>query len=530
MFEQIRFANAAPNGCRSLGRGVLMLFVITLAACGSEVDQAESSSSATSSNGDVQVGDSPSCDPYSWPGYQPDLNYDFRDEFEQINPDEFEVFLGCDESRVAGVKTQGWFAFIWGHDRNPSITDADIDRVLSNLNEDMAYARDVMGWPPDRLNQEGYFSNVYLYGSGLCTDDAPNTAQGGWQSGISGYPMVLLSYFPVITPSERGGITHEAIHTIMATLGNKAAWFNEGGNTWLQMNMEADRTGKFGVGFLDGGPFLAPHLPIESYSGWLQDGSFGGPNAEGVNLRDSAGQQISTWRRYLGGHQYNSVFSHFLAEHVSTGANAWIWAQRDSNLILETLAAGLGESQIRHLIMEYRARQAMVDFGRWTDALKVPINANWGSVIGAEDFTPGGILQQPEPYRMGFYVQVSRDGDALVPDPITLPGWSGANQIPLRVEGDQVRLEFDPLGPNMRLQLAYRAADDSAIYSKPVAAGEACLNVGPKPPKNGVVVAVVSSTDYLYEGDETRKRKYDYRLHLLEGVEGVASTQVKHYE
>jgi len=467
------------------------------------------------------------CDTYTWPTYKPNLNYDFRQDFANIDPSKFKVFEGCDKSQIAGVKTSGWYAFIWGKNRNPAITDADIDRVLKDLNEDMAFAREKMGWPPGRLPQEGYYNNVYLYGSGLCTDNASNTEKGGWQSDVGGYPIVLLSYYPVITPSERGGITHEAIHTLLATMGNKAAWFNEGGNTWLQMNMEAARTGGYGVGFLDGAPFLAPHMPIENYSGWLQDGSFGGPNAEGVNQYRN-GQQISTWRAYLGGNQYNSAFAHFLAVHVSPGANAWIWKKGTENGILASLAGGLGVEQTQHLIMEYRARQAMVDFGPWSDAFKAPINERWGQTVGAERID-GGILQEPAPYRLSFYAEASKQGDTLVPSTETLPGWSGANQIPLKVSGNKVRVNFKPIGRNMRLQLAYRAQDGSAVYSQPVTSGEACLNLD-KAPKDGSVVAVISNVDHLYQGEETRKRKHDYRIQLLEGVSGTASTTEKHYQ
>ena len=81
----------------------------------------------------------------------------------------------------------------------------------------------------------------------------------------------------------------------------------------------------------------------------------------------------------------------------------------------------------------------------------------------------------------------------------------------------------------MRLQLVYRAEDGSAVYGEPVESGEACLNLQ-KPPKNGVVIAVVSNVDYLYEGEETRTRKHDYRIHLVEGVSGTASIYDKHYQ
>jgi len=482
-------------------------------------------SSASGGAGEVPLGE---CDPYTFPAYEPNLDYDFRDEFADIDPSSFEVYLGCDESEVAGYRTDGWFAFIWGPNRNPDITDEDIDQMLAELNEDMAYARDVMGWPPDRLAQEGYYSNVYLYGSGLCTDNASNTETGGWQSGINGYPMVLLSYYPIVN-HDRGGITHEAIHAIMASMdGRKAHWFNEGGNTWLQMNMSAEQTGNYGVGFLDGVPFLAPHQPIECYSGWLQDGSFGGPDAEGVN-QTSGGQQISTWRDYLGGSQYNSVFSHFLALYVSPGSNAWLWSNTNHINVLETLADGLGVEQTQRAILEYRARQALLDFGPWTEAFAEPINGNWGRTIGAEEIA-GGILMEPPAHQLTAYAKTTLDGSTLTPDPLTLPGWSGANQVPLTISGDagEVRVDFEPLGENMRLQLAYRAEDGSAVYGQPIESGTSCLRLD-QTPRDGVVIAVVTNVDHLYEGETTRTTKYDYRLHLEAGVTGTADVMDQYF-
>ncbi len=444
-----------------------------------------------------------------------------------VNPATFKVFLGCNASQVAGYRTSGRFAFIWGKNRNPAITDAHIDALLAHMNTDADYIHNVMGWPVDKLQQNGYFSNIYLYGSGLCTDSASNTEKGGWQSGLGGYPMVLLSYYPVVTASEYNGVTHEYIHAIMASMGNKAAWFNEGSNTWLQMTMTGNRTGSRGVGFLDGTSFLAPHMPIESYSGWLQDGSFGGPNAEGVNMTNASGQQIGTWREYLGGNQYNAAFSHFIALYLSKGSNAWIWKKGTQNHVVRSLSEGLGDAQTRRLVTEYRAREAMVDFGEWTNGFKGPINDNWGRTISSE--ASGGGLYRATSHKLSFYAATTQNGSTLIPATDTLPGWTGANQIPLKVSGNKVRVNFQPLGNNMRFQLAYRAADGTAVYSEPVESGESCLNLA-KAPKNGVVVGIATSTDYVYNGETTRKAKYDYRVHLLEGVTGTAPLYDKHYQ
>ena len=88
-------------------------------------------------------------------------------------------------------------------------------------------------------------------------------------------------------------------NSMLTTLGaTHVHWFQEGGNSWLQQEMEVRRGNSdyTGMGFLNAGPIMAPFVPIECYSGWLLDGSFGGPGAEGV---DAGGK--CNWRNTLGG-------------------------------------------------------------------------------------------------------------------------------------------------------------------------------------------------------------------------------------
>ena len=96
--------------------------------------------------------------------------------------------------------------------------------------------------------------------------------------------------------------------------------------------------------------------------------------------------QICTWRNLLGGNQYGETFPHFMGEMVSQGSVAWIW-RYCTNRVLEGLATtpgGLGDLQTRRLIKEFRARQAMCDFGKWTTAYKALLNNNWGATIDQE--------------------------------------------------------------------------------------------------------------------------------------------------
>jgi hypothetical protein len=470
---------------------------------------------------------------YAWPVYSPTISYNFQDEFPALDMPT-QVLDDCPE--VVYTVSDDWWCFRKGPTANTLVTDEAIYPLLERLNTDFAYFRDEMGWPPDLRAKNGYRSAVYLFGSGLCTDEASNTELGGWQSAIIhndiSWPMVLASYYPIYSfdPNcpytdrefQKGAMTHEGIHALLADLPGvkQSAWFHEGGNVWLQQTADARRSNDFSsMGDLNGTDFIAPFMPIECYSGWLQDGSFGGPSAEGVNMFDGS-QQLCTWRTFLGGHQYSSAFPTFLGESLGDGSVPWIWRNSPTR-VLSGIASGIGDYQMRRLITEYRGKQATVDFNEWTDAILALLNAHMGQSIRAE-WQPSWL--NPDPWIATPYVKTTNIAGILTPSPITLPGWSGGNQIPLTVEGDRVTVNFIPLGKNMTCQLVYRSTTGTAVYSEWVSQGTCTLKLV-EPPANGVVIAVIANTDYLYEGEKTRKAKFDYRLQVIEGITGTANTQ-----
>lgn len=480
---------------------------------------------------------------YTWPSYSPDLNYDFRNDYPTLSAPT-NVLDDCPE--VVGTVASNWWCFRYGPDKNSLVTAAAWNPLLARMNQDFAYFRDVMGWPPDKRAKRGYYSSIYLFGSGLCTDNASNTDLGGWQGSIhyqnEDWPMVLISYYPVYSfdpactygdrLNQQGGCVHEGIHSVLADMPGckQAGWFQEGGNTWLQTTATAIQTTNYsGMGFLSAGAMVAPFMPIECYSGWLQDDSFGGPSAEGVNIYSNS-VQLCTWRNLLGGNQYGETFPHFMGEFVSQGSIAWIWQNCTSRVLhgLATADGGLGEVQTRRLIKEFRARQVMCDFGRWSAAYKLLLNNNWGANIHAE-YSPVWI--NCSNWTASCYVVTTNNSNVLTPERRTLPGWSGANQIPLKVNpnGGLVSVNFQPMGANMSCQLVYRATDNSVVYSIPVASNTCSLTLS-KPVKNNVVVAVICNTDYLYLGEYSRTNKYDYRLTFGTGVTNTASINTKWYQ
>jgi len=475
--------------------------------------------------------------PYTWPAYSPTIKYNFKDEFPSL-PVPSQILNDCPQ--VVGTTSSQWWAFRWGPNKNSLVTDNAVNPLLARMNTDFAYFRDQMGWPPDLRAKRGYRSCVYLYGSGLCTDNASNTELGGWQSAINyngtSWPMVLASYYPIYSydPAcpysdrefQKGAMVHEGIHSLLADLPGvkQSAWFHEGGNVWLQQTADARRSNNFSsMGDLNGTDFIAPFMPIECYSGWLQDDSFGGPSAEGVNMFNG-NQQICTWRTYLGGHQYSSSFPTFLGNTLGDGAVPWIW-RNAPNRVLEGIASGVGAAQMRRLITEYRAKQALVDFGPWKNAVLALLNAHFGQSIGAE-WQPSWM--NPPAWIATPYAKTTNNSGLLTPEARTLPGWSGANQIPLKVTGNMVTVNFEPIGANMTCQLVYRTTSGTPVYSQFVSSGACSLRLD-QAPANGVVIAVITNTDYIYNGETTRKAHFDYRLRLVTGVAGTADVNTKWY-
>ena len=304
----------------------------------------------------------------------------------------------------------------------------------------------------------------------------------------------------------------------------KAAWFHEGANCWLQGTMERERrhneadydAGDFG--WLGTCSVMAPFLPIECYSGWLTDGTFGGPGAQGVCGEAGRGNV----RCLFGGVQYSEVFPTFLGYAVDRKAVPWVWMNA-TGYVLEGLAKGLGKAQTERLILEYRSRLCLCDFGNHSLAVQRMYKNNLGKTLGSESWSRPETLWKATPYQL-----TTLDGNGwLVPDPLTTPGWSGANIIPIKVEGSSLAVSFKPHGmlssdANMCCQLCYRTTDGETVYSEPFRTGRFNLDLtNHGMPHRGIVFAVVCNLDYAYtDNEDIRKNHYDYRLK----IESRAST------
>ncbi len=505
----------------------------------------------------VDVQSEPLGTPFSWEGRIPQFSHDWKTDA-QFNygvyekPAKTHNFKKKSGKKANSYSGEWWSAF-WGDNLNKTVgTDsATIYTAAKNMvdkfDSDFEYIRDYMGWPPDKNARKGYKSFVYIFGSGLANDNASNTEKGGYQASTfvdgDNYACVWASYYPFSRfradadskwndgDYQREAMVHEGIHAIFADLNHcrKSSWFHEAGNTWLQSAMNTERYNKYGTpGFLDACPFVAPFMPIECYSGWLQDGSFGGPQAEGVNMFNEQGQQICTWRNLLGGTQYGNAFPIILSEICGKGSIPWIWRNCE-DYVLGGIGSLLGDETMRQLILQYRTRMATFDIGGWKKGYRKLMNDNIGLTVKAE-WEPYWI--NVAPFKLTPYqgLTINSDDRWMAPDTLTNPGWSGCNIIPIHVDSkaNSATVEFLPQNDrDMRAQLCYTTKAGKIYYSQYAHCGKLQIDVTDRP-ANNVVFLVVANTDYIFVNDNVqRKQHYDYRVRLLDGALQVADLYTK---
>ncbi len=495
--------------------------------------------------------------PFSWEGRIPQFSHDWLTD-SKFNYGKWEKpekvhNINKKDGTPANQYAGEWWSAFWGDNLNSEVGGQEkameaAKNMVEKYDDDFAYIRDYMGWPPDKSARNGYKSFVYIFGSGLANDNTSNTEKGGYQSSTSVdggyYACVWASYYPFSRfrsdadskwsdgDYQREAMIHEGIHAIFADLNacNKSSWFHEAGNTWLQSAMNTERYNKYGTpGFLDACPFIAPFMPIECYSGWLQDGSFGGPTADGVNMYNSSGKQICTWRNLLGGTQYGNAFPIILGEICGKGAIPWIW-RNCTDYVLKGIGNHLGEETMRDLIQQYRSRMALFDIGGWKPGYRNVTNGNFGVTVKPE-WEPYWINVAPFKLTMYQGLTVNSADQWMAPDTLTNPGWSGCNIIPIHVDSksNTATVEFRPEDTEMRAQLCYTTKAGKTYYSQPVQCGAMQIDLTDRP-ANNVIFCVVCNTDYIYtnaNNQAQRKKHWDYRIRFGKGALQVAELYTK---
>lgn len=487
---------------------------------------------------------------WDWTGEVPQISYDFHTEYPTLTPPTKIHSVKKKNGQPANYYAGKWWSVFWGDDLNDEVGGQEkameaAKNMVEKYDTDFEYIYDQIGWPPNLSARNGFKSMIYIFGSGLANDNTSKTEKGGYQSATTvdgrSYACVWASYYPFSRfrsdadqlwsdgHYQREAMIHEGIHTLFADLGacQGSSWFHEGGNVWLQQELHVRRDNSYETtpGYLGAGNVLCPFIPIECYSGWLQDGSFGGPAAQGVNMYNG-GQQICTWRNLIGGVQYSDVFPVVFSSVCGSQSVAWIW-RYCKNRVLETIGSHIGDEAMRNFITQYRARLALFDLNGWDKGYRNLANNHFGVTVKAE-WSPYWI--DVAPFRLTPYQTLELNDSAgwMAPDTLTNPGWSGANIIPIHVSGSVANVEFRPEDSHMRALLCYRTKDGKCYYSRPYYCGNMSIDLTPGP-ANGVIFCVVINTDYDYLGEEQRKHHWDYRLRLGQGALATADPTIKWY-
>ena len=316
----------------------------------------------------------------------------------------------------------------------------------------------------------------------------------------------MMTYQDFLPPDDyhRWAITHEFVHVLQAGYGvfsdNTAGWFNEAHNNYILARLRQAVAGTNQLGWLDPYALMGSYLPIQCYAVYA-DGTPSGP-----------GMSSGTVNGSYGGYCYSILFPLFLSERTQQFFNNALWEQATpTESVLQTVTRLLGTNQTQQILMEYGARNAILDYLEFSASLKQFLNQQWSDPAGN-----------------WFYTATTNQNGWLTPSDATrLPRHTGRNNIPIAVSpgAAAVAVTFTPDATgskgsvaDLRAQLVYRGANGLALFSRPVSGGICDLQLNPAP-SNGVVILVITNvklTGYAapasYGWDPTETFGYKVRI------------------
>ena len=161
---------------------------------------------------------------------------------------------------------------------------------------------------------------------------------------------------------------------------------------------------------------------------------------------------------------------------------------------------------VAHVIQNFGARSAILDFAGWTAAMRTNMQGNWNNSYW-------------------FYTFPTGDGTTTFKPPVAnVPHHQGRNIIPIKVNtgATAVTVEFTPdaagdkgTAANMRAQLVYRNTADSPVYGAVFTSGQNTIEI-PNGARNGIVNLVVAVTNVngTGAGDDGSGKGFDAQEHF----------------
>ncbi len=377
---------------------------------------------------------------------------------------------------------------------------------LMRINADLEYVTQLTytHLPPWTTGGALHYIDYILVGTGLPSD--PTT--GGDSSYEGSYPDVETTGVAMTDTSQRYDLTHEFFHVLENSYGTvpgqKVSWIQESYNDYLILrvaenvgNATAGQATQFklpsNVGYLDALVYQWPQAPIESC----------GIESDNTTLTGPADYFMDST-----GFRYNDLFPLFVSQRVGMHFFAAVWEQaKTSEQILQTMTRLLDKPRVQCMVQEYAARLALGDFLE----LSSSIQAFGDARMYAATTSTGGVLAPSDATKLPRYT--SRNNI-----PITVA--SGATSVSVNFMPDAAGSKGTPA--TMSAELVYRATDGTAVYGQPVATGAASITLT-KPPKNGVVVLVITNVtldgyktalSYGWDPSET----FGYKIQITGGT------------
>jgi len=406
----------------------------------------------------------------------------------------------------------GGIAMIIGQNRQACLTDTVVNFDVQDLNQEIKDVVETVKFFGFLDWKRGYYMNWVILNSGI--PNATISGQGGHQGDRYGHMNFESSEecpcnWGTGDDSNRGSALHESIHALQAELwafNNQASgWIHEAHNCYTATMRAMMVENKYSEGWGTALTLQMPHGPIESM-GMNTDGTWAGP----------ADQNAKTYVNSINRYGLE-IFWLVVNLEMGQGFIDCVWQQAsnagkpDNRVsgalsVFQAMQKASSSDAVAHVIQNFGARSAILDFAGWTSAMRTNMQGNWNNSYW-------------------FYTYPSGDGTTTFrPPTANIPHHQGRNVIPIKVNAGatSVTVEFTPDAKgdkgtveNMQAQLVYRDSADKPVYGTVFSSEQNTIQI-PNGARNGIVNFVVAVTNLngTGAGDDGSGKGFDAQEHF----------------
>jgi hypothetical protein len=402
---------------------------------------------------------------------------------------------------TTAITNNGYVAMLIGPNRPSCLTDTVANRDLTDLNAALKHIIELVGFPAFPPWKNGHYMNWVILNSGIPGATLPN--EGGYQGNRWGHMTFESTQENPCTwdTYNSGAALHETIHALQSELrkfnNRGSGWIHEAHNTYMGTMREKLAFNRYTMGYGAAGVLQAPHVPIESM-GLLNDDTIGGPADQGAEGKSYVGGVYGVYRYGL------EIFFMSLQLSMGRGFVNCLWMEAPDNnqeSVFKVLEGYAGVDGVANAIMTFGTRNALLDFGEWTQTMRDLMRSRWQSLNNN-----------------WFYVFDTPDGSGWMSPPTKqLPHHEGRNNIPIRLDSGAtevvVELEPDASGSDgtpekLLAQLVYRTPGDEPVYGARFSSGTGRVSV-PNGARNDLVTLVIAVVNPFDAGNNSQ---YGYNL------------------